>query len=426
LPPTTPSSGPVLLPRPSKLDPPLVADEEMQNCRLLIVDDEPANVSLLEIVLADAGFANVEAIMDASLVLDRCRTDPPDLILLDLHMPMLDGNAILAELAALVDPGDFLPVVVVTADTTSGARDRALMLGATDFITKPFDIRDVSLRVRNLLGTRLANSRLRRDKALLDEQVSALFDHQSGEAERRRAITERVSRVAQGEGLAMVFQPVVELDTGRIVGAEALARFTGPPVQPPDVWFAEAAEVGFGLQLELAAIRAAVAQADFLPRGSFMSVNASPNTICSQHLSSELSRHPDVAIVLEVTEQQYPFDEARLSESADRLCREHGVRVAIDDTGAGYASLSRILGLRPQVIKLDRFLILGIDEDPVRQTLTSALVRLADQLGAMLIAEGLESVEELATVRDLGVLHGQGFLLQRPGSLPFDANTIVI
>ena len=124
------------------------------DAQILIVDDEPANVSLLERILRRVGYSNVRGTTDPREALTIGTGNEPDLILLDLHMPVVDGFAVLRALAESQTDDAFLPVLVLTADVTDEAKHRALKTGATDFLTKPFDVTEVELRIRNLLLTR--------------------------------------------------------------------------------------------------------------------------------------------------------------------------------------------------------------------------------------------------------------------------------
>src|SRR6266567_8110090 len=141
---------------------------DLAKMKILIIDDEPVNVALLEEILVEAGYTRFESILDSKLALQIYKTFLPDLVLLDLMMPPPDGFAILESLCA--DAGDtFLPVVILTADTNEETKRRALEAGATDFLLKPFDHVEVGLRIRNLLKSRRAH-------LLLDNQRSALED----------------------------------------------------------------------------------------------------------------------------------------------------------------------------------------------------------------------------------------------------------
>lgn len=139
--------------------------------RLLVIDDEVANLDLLRALLTRAGYRHLTLVSDPLQAVERFETLNPDMVLLDLHMPGLDGFAVLEQIAGLVAEDDFVPVVVLTADAARPARERALELGAHDFLTKPFDVTEVLLRVRNHLRTRRLHDRVRRHRELLEEQV---------------------------------------------------------------------------------------------------------------------------------------------------------------------------------------------------------------------------------------------------------------
>jgi EAL domain-containing protein (putative c-di-GMP-specific phosphodiesterase class I)/putative methionine-R-sulfoxide reductase with GAF domain len=225
----------------------------------------------------------------------------------------------------------------------------------------------------------------------------------------------RVERVLEDQAIDIVCQPIVDLEDGALVGAEALARFpqTDPP-RGPDGWFADAHAAGLGVRLELVAVRKAVRLLDDLPRDAYLTINVGPDVIATPELAQILAGTDAARIVLELTEHFPVGDYERLRGALCEI-RRRGTRLAIDDTGAGFASLAHILKLSPDVIKLDRDLARGIDADPVRRSLAAALVSFSNCTGAQVVAEGLETEAELATVRELGIALGQGYLLGRPG-----------
>jgi EAL domain-containing protein (putative c-di-GMP-specific phosphodiesterase class I) len=228
------------------------------------------------------------------------------------------------------------------------------------------------------------------------------------------AIRQRIERVLAESAFTICCQPIVELDTGALVGAEALARFPGPPRQPPDVWFEEAQRAGLGVALELAAVRIALALLGDLPEATFLAINVGPDTIVTQDLAALVSASPRPdRIVFELTEHLAIEDYPHL-QSIVRQLRGSGTRLAIDDAGAGFASLSHIVHLAPDLIKLDRQFTAGIDLDPARRALAQALVSFASDTGAEIIAEGIETIDELEAVRRLGIPYGQGYLFSRP------------
>jgi EAL domain-containing protein (putative c-di-GMP-specific phosphodiesterase class I) len=217
--------------------------------------------------------------------------------------------------------------------------------------------------------------------------------------------------------LEIHFQPIIDLRSGSAVGTEALARFAQQPVRPPDAWFAQAASVGLGVELELTALDLALEQLQRLPSGLYLSLNASVEAISSEQFQQTLANVPAERIVLELTEHT-PIVDYPAFEQTIRDLRSNGVRLAVDDAGAGFSSFRHILDLRPDVIKLDIGLIHGIDWDPSRQALGRALLTFAlETQKTTIVAEGIETEGELETLRDLGCPSGQGFLLGRPRRL---------
>ena len=147
-------------------------DHLLHPSRILVVDDQEANALLLQAVLVRAGYTAVETLTDSSAVAARCAADPPDLLLLDWHMPAPGGAEILEAISCLTDEPNWMPVLVLTADVASDTKRQALSLGARDFLTKPIDVSEVLLRVRNLLQTRYLRLELQRTNDLLHERVA--------------------------------------------------------------------------------------------------------------------------------------------------------------------------------------------------------------------------------------------------------------
>jgi EAL domain-containing protein (putative c-di-GMP-specific phosphodiesterase class I) len=228
------------------------------------------------------------------------------------------------------------------------------------------------------------------------------------------ATRKRVKRILAEDDFAIAVQPIVRLDSGALVGAEALARFPSPPAQGPDRWFADAYASGLGTELELAAARKAINLLGELPPHAYLSINIGPEAMATPEFMDLVTSVDAERLVVELTEHFAVEDYERLRSALCSL-RRAGARLAIDDTGAGFASLAHILKLSPEIIKLDRDLARGIDADPVRRALAAALVDFARQTGAQVVAEGLETDAELATVRELGIDLGQGYLLGKPG-----------
>jgi EAL domain-containing protein (putative c-di-GMP-specific phosphodiesterase class I) len=210
-----------------------------------------------------------------------------------------------------------------------------------------------------------------------------------------------------------VFQPIVDLATTKVIGYEALARFPGDTSVSPRTWFAEAAEVGMLLEIEMTAIRAALAQLERLPSDAFVSVNVSPVTAGSEELRDVISGVDPSRVVLEISENAAAEDYGEVSEAVGAL-RATGVRVAVDDTGSGTVSFSSLFDVHADIIKIDIDVTHGIASDPLKEAMATALKSLADRLGAMSLAEGIETEEEFKLLRGVGVQAGQGYLFGRP------------
>ncbi|WP_461164237.1 sensor domain-containing phosphodiesterase [Arthrobacter sp. R4-81] len=229
----------------------------------------------------------------------------------------------------------------------------------------------------------------------------------------------RIEQVLRERTFLTAFQPIHELATGRVVGVEALARFVDDDGGSPERWFSEAATVGLAADLEFAALESALAAATGLPSHLYVALNLSPETCLDPRLPGFLARSGISAdrLVLELTENLAVAAYAPLVAALAPL-RSRGLRIAVDDAGAGFASMRHILHLHPDIIKLDRSLIAGIDQDPGQRALGAAMVEFAQRIRAHLIAEGIESEAELAAVTGLGMYAGQGYVLGRPTADP--------
>lgn len=216
--------------------------------------------------------------------------------------------------------------------------------------------------------------------------------------------------LATPSNLCIAYQPVVDLDTGAAVGFEALSRFPEHYGLAPRQWFDIARRLGRSLSLEVAALTRALAEANAMTPGSFIAVNLSPLAAMDASTQAMLLDHAG-PLVVEITEYEpFPDDLA----AALKPLRDKGIRLAIDDAGAGFASFTQMLRIRPDIIKIDGGLTAGIADDPVKRALVSAVVRLADELGAVTVAEAVEEPEQARVLGQLGVRLGQGFLFGHP------------
>lgn len=231
----------------------------------------------------------------------------------------------------------------------------------------------------------------------------------------------RISALLDSQLLMTAFQPIYGLREKSVVGAEGLSRFVSDDGVPAELWFAEAASVGLGANLEFAALGSAAAAARDLPEHLYVSLNISP-TSCIDPRLPELFEHIDLPVdrvVLELTED-IPDAQYLQFLAAVNPFREKGLRLAVDDTQPSAGALSRMIHLQPDFLKVGRNVISGIDTDEIQRALGASLVDFASQIGTAVVAEGIETAGELKALTELGIDAGQGYLLGRPSVRPQD------
>lgn len=254
----------------------------------------------------------------------------------------------------------------------------------------------------------------------LTERLSALADFAAiaaavlGPTFWRRAQFEQarghIRLMIERRSFEAVFQQIVDLQSGEVLGHEALTRFADGP--PADQQFGSAGALGIGIELEIATLEAALEAAVALPRAAFLSVNVSAATVLAGEPLASMAKRHGGPLVLEITEHEAVTNYAELRAAVAALGPD--VRIAVDDAGAGFSSMRHILELRPNFVKIDRSLVAEIEQDPARQAFLGGLRQFADSVGCRLVAEGIETEAELATLRRLGMHVGQGYLLGRP------------
>jgi EAL domain-containing protein (putative c-di-GMP-specific phosphodiesterase class I)/CheY-like chemotaxis protein len=385
----------------------------VQRIRVLIADDEPeVRGALAELIGAEDGLNVVATAADADEAAQLASSTTPDVALVDVKMPNGGGPRAAREILRLS------PRTRVLALSAYEDRDTVLtMLGAgvVGYLVKGTPPEEIVAAIeRAARGQTSVSSEVM--AGVVDELTSQLrrAERRSHEVEERR---ERVRRVIEDEAFTLVYQPIYRLPTKDVIGFEALARFAGEPKRPPDVWFREAAEVGLGLDLEVAAIRMALEALDALPSDAYLSLNLSHRAAVSPRLLDAFDGAPLRRIVVEITEHEPVDDYDELATALERL-RGRGARIAIDDAGAGFASLRHTLRLDPDVIKLDISLTRHIDADRGKRALAKALISFAEEMRTDIVAEGIETEDELETLLGLGARLGQGFYLARPAPLP--------
>lgn len=237
--------------------------------------------------------------------------------------------------------------------------------------------------------------------------------------EATHAARKQVKSLLSDGGIVAAMQPIVSLEDGRCVGVEALARFPEAGLSP-DVVFGRARQVGLDERLERAAIQAAMSRRELIPKGAHLSFNVGPAGILSDGFCPMMEEYGSLdGLMLEITEHVSVEEYAALFDILEPL-RAQGLRLAVDDVGAGYASLRHVLRMAPDVIKVDQSLVNGIARDPALRTIVTGIVLLALDMHAETIAEGVETAADAAALTDLGVDMVQGYLLAKPSIDPDD------
>ncbi|MBJ7328757.1 MAG: EAL domain-containing protein [Solirubrobacteraceae bacterium] len=382
---------------------------------LVAEDDEPMRSALAALVEAEPDLALASAVGTAAEAITAAEDLLPDVALLDVRMPGTGVHAA-RELRRRV-PG--CRVLALSAAEDRRTVFEMLEAGVVGYLVKGASVDEISNSIR-----RAASGQ----STLSGTVAGGVISELAGELQSRRERDEQLrdqravvrALIEEPGCLSIVLQPVCRLDSGELVGHEALARFDREPRQAPDLWFRAADEVGEGADLEVAALERALRRLEELPADTFLAVNGSPSLFTRADVQRLLGGVASERIVLEITEHAPVADYDELAAGLQPM-RRRGVRLAIDDAGAGYASLRHILRLLPDLIKLDRTLVAGIEEDRARQALASGIISFADKMGIGIVAEGIEVEAELQTLRALGVPYGQGYLLARPGRAPLQA-----
>jgi EAL domain-containing protein (putative c-di-GMP-specific phosphodiesterase class I) len=220
--------------------------------------------------------------------------------------------------------------------------------------------------------------------------------------------------LAEPELVRPVFQPIVDLERGVACGYEMLARFVSPIKASPLAWLAEAEQRGLDTQLEAMLVEAGLDALAWVPDGCFLTINVSPRALGSEPVAALLASRTSLeGVVIEVTEQAVVEDYEDL-EYVLRSLRAAGAAIAVDDAGAGYASLHHIVALRPQFVKLDRSLVADLDKDEAKLAAIESLATFSGRIDSWMVAEGVERAEEVEALQRLRVPLAQGFWLGMP------------
>jgi EAL domain-containing protein (putative c-di-GMP-specific phosphodiesterase class I)/CheY-like chemotaxis protein len=385
----------------------------MPRIRVLIAEDEPAVRAILSALIdGELDFVLVAAAEDAVEAIELADLHRPDVALVDVKMPGGGGPRATREI--LARSPDTQVIALSAFDDRDSVLDM-LQAGAIGYLVKGTPSGAIVQAVH--AAARGHGSLSMEVTAGVITELTDQLRRQEDLTRDQRSRMERIERVLESGVVTMAFQPIAELQSSRIVGVEALARFGVVPDRGPDAWFADAEMLGMRLELELTAVRSAIAQMDGIPDDAYLAVNVSPGTTMTPRFLDTLDGAPLHRVVMEITEHAGVDDYDGLNAALTAL-RDRGIRLAIDDAGAGFSSLRHIVRLSPDFIKLDITLTRDIDADPARRALATALISFASEIGATIIAEGIETRSEFETLRALGVAFGQGFYLARPAPIP--------
>lgn len=387
---------------------PYMSDAAADPIRVLIADDEPAlRGALAELLAHEDHVILIGSAGDAEEAIQLADDGQPDVALVDVKMPAGGGPRAAREIVR-VSPAT--RVIALSAFEDRLTVLEMLRAGAVGYLVKGTGADEILDSIERVMGGGASLSA--EVIGGIVQELTSQLRREEIEQEQRDAARGEVERFVAGDGLSMVYQPIVDLRTRDMVGVEALARFRSLPLRPPNEWFAEAVRHELGVPLELAAVRQAMRILPGLPDHAYLSINCSHRAAVSRDLASLLALDAP-RIVLEITEHEAVEDYETLLEALEAL-RAQGVRVAIDDAGAGFASMRHTVRIAPDIVKLDISLTRGIDTDRARYALASALMSFAEELGITMVAEGIETAEELETLLALGVPQGQGFYLADP------------
>jgi EAL domain-containing protein (putative c-di-GMP-specific phosphodiesterase class I)/DNA-binding NarL/FixJ family response regulator len=396
---------------PESSDPitPDARESSQETIRVLIADDDPGILDTLgRLIGAEEAMEVVGSASDADQAAGLAAALHPDVAVVDVRMPGGGGARAAREIKACSPQ---TRIVALSAFDDPDVVLNMLEAGAVGYMVKDATGSEIVACIR-----RSANGQAVLSESITGSVIDELVRRVQRPTEESETLEEKVDRVRQmveRSEFHTVFQPILDLRNSRVVGLEALSRF---PDRSPDVWFEDAAAAGLNEELELATLQLALKTAGQLPDGLYLSVNLSPATMTLPRFAQVLDGFPLDRLVIEVTEHA-PVEDYDALDAVVAPLRAAGCRLAVDDVGAGFSSLRHILRLAPDVIKLDLSLTRHIDSDPPRRALATALISFASAINAAIVAEGIETQDEVDALRALGVTYGQGYHLSRPQPL---------
>ena len=379
---------------------------------VLIADDQADVRSALSMLIeAESTLELVGAAADADEAIRLAEEHLPDAALIDVMMPGGGGPRAVREIAVR---SPSTRMVALSAYGDRATVFQMLRSGAVGYLVKGAGGQEIVRAIHSALhGESVLSPAVAADVL---RTFAGQLERDEAETESHKLMLDRVRRVLDERQLSTVFQPIIELSTREVAGYEALARIGDEPRRSPHRWFAEAAMVGLGLELEVASLRSALAALEKLPRRVFLTVNVDPQELMADAVLEILAHAPAERLIVEVTEHA-PVQDYDALASALADFRGRGGRLAVDDAGAGFASLRHVLKLLPDMIKIDGMLIAELESAPGARALTTAIVVFAHEMGMTVVGEGVESASSIDLLEALGVAYGQGFQLGSPEAL---------
>ncbi|WP_338568373.1 EAL domain-containing response regulator [Pseudomonas canadensis] len=382
-----------------------------QPATLLIVDDEPQVRKLLETLLQHEGYQTVCA-SSGEEALQVVVQQAPDLILLDIMMPGMDGYEVASQLKS-DDATAGIPIIMLSALSDAGARVSGLESGAEEFLSKPIERIELSLRVRNLLRLTAHGERADNIRQALQPDVD------------RRDLETALRQAVERNEFIVHYQPKVELATGQLCALEALLRWDRPGhgAVSPAVFVPVLESLGLIVAVGRWVIEAVCQQIGAWQRSAIGAVEVSVNVSGHQLIEGDLIA--DIARILAQTGVEPHWLEVELTEGSLMENTQHtiaslqrlhamGVKISIDDFGTGYSSLAYLRRFPIDTLKIDIAFIREVTSNPQDAAITRTIIELAHSLNLRAVAEGVETQAQLAFLKDAGCDQIQGYLFSRP------------
>ena len=375
-----------------------LALETIKKKTILIVDDEPAISQLLVVLLTTHGYATKVAATGRQAL--ESASSNIDLILLDMLLPDCKGFEICQQLKSNTQSRD-IPIIIISGRQSKADRIESLYLGADDYLTKPFEPEELLARM---------------DVALRRHNVKS---NEEGSVQHQEIICE-LKRIVDEESINVRFQPIYFLKPMRLLGLEMLSHpQTSTPLLNPETFFKAALKYGVYYEVEMIGWRKAlkIASENFDGRQKLF-LNCDPYLVESEKFQVVKEMFSDFGmssseVFLEITERStvVAFDAfyERLREY-----RHDGFKIAVDDLGAGYSSLESIIELKPDAVKLDKRIVIGVYDDLYKKSIVKLFVAFCRENSIICIAEGIETKQDFDALIELGVDAGQGYYLCRP------------